>query len=393
MKHLLLLGGGHAHVHVLKSLAEQPVANLRVTLVSPFDAQIYSGMVPGWVAGHYQLEQCSIALDALARAAGAEFVRAAASGLDAPARRVVLGSQHLAYDLLSIDIGSSMEREQIPGARQHALFVRPMEHFVRLFPSLPPLAAKQRMNVVVLGGGAAGVELAMAVHHRLGEHARTSVVTGGGPPCANAPEGVRQRVQRALKRRNIAVFDDTCSEISAAQVRLASGTRLACDAPLVATGGSAARWLADSGLALDAHGYIVTTPTLQARSHPEVFAAGDIASRDDVQHPRSGVYAVRAGPPLAHNLRQFLASAPLAPYAPRKHSLNLLSCGARYAIGSWGALSFEGAWVWRWKDHIDRGWVARYDRGGAAVATADPAGETLQQPAQIDAHTGQARDR
>lgn len=367
-----MLGGGHAHVQVLKSIAEQPVADLRVTLVSPYAEQIYSGMVPGWVAGHYALEQCSIPLEPLAHGAGAAFVRTAASGLDAAARCVVLAdSQRIAYDVLSIDTGSVMDRDQIPGAREHALFVRPMEHFARLFPALPPLATERRINIVVIGGGAAGVELAMALRQRLGAYAHVSVVTGGGPPLAGAPAGVRARVQRALRQRAIAVFDDSCREVMARQVLLASGARLACDAPLIATGGGAAPWLAGSGLALDAHGFVSTGPSMQSSSHAQVFAAGDVASRNDMQHPRSGVYAVRAGPPLAENLRRFVSGAVLAPHRPPKRTLNLLSCGERYAIASWGPLSFEGAWVWRWKDHIDRAWVARYAAAGQAATAPD----------------------
>jgi len=374
MKHLVLAGGGHAHLHVLKSFAEQPVADARLTLVSPFEKLVYSGMVPGWVAGHYRIDACTIALEPLARAAGAGFVRSALTALDAAARQVVLASgERVGYDVLSIDTGSVLDRAQIPGAREHALFVRPMEHFVELYPSLPPLAARRRLNVVVVGGGAAGVELAMALQHRLGAQARTSIVTGGGPPLATARRGLQQRVKRALARRSIAIFDDVVDEIDAAQVRLAGGARLACDAPLIATGSSAAPWLASSSLALDRAGYVATMPTLQSRSHAEVFAAGDVASRDDRPHPKSGVYAVRAGAPLALNLRRFLADAPPVAYHPPSRTLNLLSCGERYAIASWGELAFEGAWVWRWKDRIDRAWVARYAPGAdAAVAAQAP---------------------
>jgi len=115
-----------------------------------------------------------------------------------------------------------------------------------------------------------------------------------------------------------------------------------------------------SGLALDETGFIATGATLQSSSHPEVFAVGDVATRSDAPHPKSGVYAVRAGPPLALNLRRFVAGGHLVRYLPQPRSLNLLACGERYAIGSWGDWSFEGRWVWWWKDRIDRAFVARY---------------------------------
>ena len=106
-------------------------------------------------------------------------------------------------------------------------------------------------------------------------------------------------------------------------------------------------------------------------SHPEVFAAGDVATRQDAPHPKSGVYAVRAGPPLAANLRALCAGAALQPYTPQKRTLYLLSLGEKRAIASWGRWSAEGRWVWRWKDHIDRGFIAPL-RGSDGDAT--PAG-------------------
>jgi selenide,water dikinase len=156
------------------------------------------------------------------------------------------------------------------------------------------------------------------------------------------------------------VLEEPCREISASHVQLGGGARLACDAPVVALGTSPPPWLATSGLALDEAGFIATGPTLQSLSHPEVFAAGDVAARPDAPHPRSGVYAVRAGVPLAFNLRRFTAGGALQAYRPQRHSLNLLACGDGRAIGSWAGWTFEGRWVGAWKDRIDRAFVARF---------------------------------
>ena len=361
MKHLLLLGGGHAHVHVLAALAAEPLPGTRVTLVSPFAQQLYSGMVPGWVAGHYQPEDCAIPLAPLAAAAGVELVQGSASGITAASRRVQLAhGDAIAYDVLSVDTGPVMDRDAIPGAGENGLFVRPIEHFARLWQGLLELAAERTLSVAVIGGGAAGAELVMALQYRLGDRARLSLITGGGPPLLGYPPRVQQRVERALQRHKITVFNEACTTITPTEVVLAGGARLACDAPVLAIGTSAPPWLAGSGLALDERGFIATGPTLQSTSHPQVFAAGDVASRSDVAHPKSGVYAVRAGPPLAHNLRRFIAGGELQAHLPKEKSLNLLACGKRYAIASWGTLSVEGVWVWYWKDRIDRGFVAQY---------------------------------
>ena len=364
-KKLLLLGGGHAHVHVLQALAQQALAGAEVTLVTPYGRQMYSGMVPGLVAGHYKADACAIALQPLAAAAQVRFVEGAAKSLDAGARRVtLLDGQVLGYDVLSLDTGAVMDRDRLPGAREHGLFVRPIEHFVRLLDGLWDLAARRVLDVVVVGGGAAGVELALALQHRLSgrgeERARVVLVTGGAEPLAGYPASVVARAARVLAQHRIAVFRDSCAALLPGSLVLGSGARLACDAPVLATGAEAPRWLAGCGLQLDDRGFIQTGPTLQSASHPEVFAAGDVASRLDAPHAKSGVYAVRAGPALALNLRRFVGGGALMPHPPQARTLNLISCGERKAIVAWGNWSAQGRWAWWWKDRIDRGFVARY---------------------------------
>jgi pyridine nucleotide-disulfide oxidoreductase family protein len=367
MKHLVLLGGGHAHVHVLHAWAQVPTAiTTQVTLVSPFPRQIYSGMVPAWLAGHETLDDTAIALPPLAEAAGVRFIEASAAGINAAEKSVVLSNgEALNYDLLSVDTGPVMSRDAVPGAREHALFVRPIEHFVRLVDGLLSLAQTRVFNITVMGGGAAGVELALALQYRLNDSVRLSLVTGGTPPLPSHSARMQARAAQALRRARINVLQERCVELSATQVVLANGARLACDAPLAVWGTSAPSWLADSGLALDAQGFIEIGATLQSTSHPEVFAAGDVASRIDTPHAKSGVYAVRSGPPLAENLKRSLAGEPLKTYQPQTHSLNLLACGNRYALASWGDYSLEGAWVWYLKRWIDRRFVRRYKRSAA----------------------------
>jgi pyridine nucleotide-disulfide oxidoreductase family protein len=374
-KRLLLLGGGHAHVHVLQALAREPLAGAEVALVTPFARQMYSGMVPGLVAGHYRAEQCAIALQPLAAAARVHFIEGSAVTLDAAARRVTLADGRVAeYDVLSLDTGAVMDRQRLAGAREQGLFVRPIEHFVHLLDGLLDLAARRVLDVVVVGGGAAGVELAMALQHRLAgrgeERARVALVTGGGEPLAGSPAGVMQRAARALAERRVTVFRDSVAALLPGAVVLASGARLACDAPVLATGAEAPPWLAGSGLALDDKGFVSTGPMLQSTSHPEVFAAGDVACRSDAPHAKSGVYAVRAGPPLALNLRRYVGGGALQPHVPQRRTLNLISCGDRRAIVSWGSWAAQGRWAWWWKDRIDRAFVARYSLPGEPAPVA-----------------------
>jgi NADH dehydrogenase FAD-containing subunit len=135
--------------------------------------------------------------------------------------------------------------------------------------------------------------------------------------------------------------------------------RVVLATPVVATG-----WLEASGLACDVEGFVSVDACLRSVSHPFVFAAGDCATRVDAPRPRSGVYAVRSGPPLARNLRRVIAGATPATYQPQRVALALISLGDRRAVVSRPPWSAEGAWAWYWKDRIDRGFVARYRSAG-----------------------------
>jgi pyridine nucleotide-disulfide oxidoreductase family protein len=380
-KRVVLLGGGHAHVHVLQDFAREPLVGAELLLVSPFAQQTYSGMVPGVVAGHYQASQSQIALAPLATAAHAHRVEASAVGIDATKRRVLLtDGRHAEYDILSIDTGAAMNRGRLPGAREHALFVRPIEHFVSLLPGLLSLAETRVLDVVVIGGGAAGVELALALQHRLNpkrgdERARVALVTGGGDALEGFALMAMRRVARVLQRRRVTVIHDHCDAVQAHAVVLGSGARLACDAAIIATGAEAPTWLQGSGLDLDERGFICTGATLQSTSHTEVFAVGDVSARVDVHPnpPRNGVHAVRAGPPLALNLRRLVGGGELLPHKPQSRALNLLACGEKSAIAVWGDWTAQGPWVWWWKDRIDRRFVAKYGSGPGPDPLAAPA--------------------
>jgi pyridine nucleotide-disulfide oxidoreductase family protein len=373
MKRLLLLGAGHAHLHVLQSLAREPLAGVQVTLVSPFVRQMYSGMVPGWMAGRYRLEDCAIALPPLVRDSQVRWYHNKVVALDVDARRVRLADgERLGFDILSVDTGSVMDGSRVRGAPEHGLMVRPIEDFAQRWTEVIDRAeGGVALTVAVVGAGAAGVELALAAAARLGNQGRTVLVTGGSPPLDGHSALARRLAASALRRARVVVMRMPCLEVSARHVHLAGadGGRIdvPCDAAIIATGSQPPRWLPESGLTLDPQGCIATGPTLQSVSHPEVFAAGDVAGRIDRPVPKSGVFAVRAGPPLAQNLRRAVAAQALQRHLPSPWSLNLLACGDDTAIASWGPLAVHGAWAWRWKDRIDRAFLARFNP--AAVVT------------------------
>jgi pyridine nucleotide-disulfide oxidoreductase family protein len=363
-RQLLLLGAGHAHVHVLSHMAQSPWAGAQVTLVAPYDRQLYSGMVPGFVAGHYALEDCVIPLEPLVRRSGIRWLQRSARGLDAQAQTVTLDDGSvLRYDWLSINTGPVQDRalmeQSMPGAREHGLFIRPIEAFGALWPQVVAWAQSKPLRIAVVGAGSAGLELAMAVRQRL-PNAAITLLCGETPLDAGYSERVQTRLKKALLKRKITLLQDSAAGVRAGEVLLRSGATLACDVPLLATGAQAPAWLPASGLALDPQGFVAVDACQRSTSHPQVFAAGDVSTRMDRPMARSGVYAVRAGPALAMNLAAALAGQPLTAHQPPAQTLNLISCGNRYAIASWGTHSAEGRWVWRLKDWIDRRFLRRY---------------------------------
>ncbi|MBI5718780.1 MAG: FAD-dependent oxidoreductase [Burkholderiales bacterium] len=367
MKRLVLLGGGHAHVKVLADLAEQPLAGWEVHLVAPYRRQIYSGMLPGWVAGHYPIEACAIRLDALARRARVAFHGTAGRGLDLHCNTVQCADgSTLRFDALSIDTGPMPALQDLPGSAEHALPVRPIEQFIAAWPALVERIRRpcRRFDLVVLGAGASGVELAFAIQRRATtegwSHLVITVLGSDALPLPGAPLATRRRAARLLARRGIAWKGDCrATRLEAGEMHVEGGPPLRFDVCIASTGAAAPAWTVASGLATDARGFIQVSRSLQSASHPNVFAAGDVASYAD-ERPKSGVFAVRAGPVLAKNLRAFCAGQAMQPWTPQSHALYLISTGERHALATWGRWSWSGCWVWRWKDRIDRQFMRRF---------------------------------
>jgi pyridine nucleotide-disulfide oxidoreductase family protein len=364
MKRLVLVGGGHAHLSVLRALARSEPAGVEVVLVTPTAHQNYSGMLPGWMAGHYDQAQCRIDLRPLARAAHARMVLDRIVGMDADRRCVGLpDGRRIDYDLLSLDVGSETDFSWLEMAGEKLLPVKPLDDFFEAWPRVLAIAQdKPGYRLVVVGGGAAGVELALAAKHafkRAAIEGRVDLVVSESGLLIGHAAGVQQRITRFLAGAE--VFVHRLKAVGAEEgVMLSDGTLLPADCVIAATGARAPCWLKLSRLMLDENGYIAVDAHHRSVSHPNVFAAGDVCARQDLAMPRSGVHAVHAGPVLAANLLAQLSGGPMATYRPRHRSLYLLACGPKYAIASWGAFSAEGAWVWRWKDWIDRRFIARF---------------------------------
>jgi pyridine nucleotide-disulfide oxidoreductase family protein len=362
-KRLVLLGGGHAHVHVLKALIGGPFADTEVILITPFARQVYSGMLPGWIAGHYQIDDCVIPLAPLARAANVQMIEASAVGLDTASNLVhtdVAGD--IAYDVLSIDIGSVPNIASMRGDVETAITIRPIERFITKIEHIVTDVAqrhaqREQTSIVVIGGGAGGIEVTLALKNRFKEAALIHLISGAN----TLPPQVNDKLMRALANAGVTVHANRIARtIANHEVQLDNGDIISARHVITALGAMPAAWLAKTGLHTDAAGYMTINRFLQSTSHANIFAAGDCASIQNQPRPKSGVYAVRAGPPLIANLRAFLAGTPLQTYTPQRRALYLIATGRKHAIGLWGSVSWSGVWVWRWKDRIDRAFIARY---------------------------------
>ena len=384
MKQLLLLGGGHAHVQVMTDFAQCPIPGWALHLLTPYRRQIYSGMLPGWVAGHYALDDCTIDLQALAQRAGMTLHQTAALHVDTADQRVHgADGSTLPFDLLSIDTGPVAATAKLSGSAEFCLPVRPIEGFVAAWPGLAQRiqAASSRFELVVIGAGAAGLELALAIQYRATvegwQQLRLSLLGSSDLPLEGLPLAARRQGLRLLQQRGIRWLGDSRVEevrrdhLCLRQLGQGNSQIMAADASLLVTGAAAPAWPARSGLSTDGGGYIQVGPTLQSLSHPHILAAGDVAAYHSPR-PKSGVYAVRAGPALAANLRALCAGRSPQAWQAQRRALYLISHGGQQATAVWGNHTWSGAWsaswLWRWKDSIDR----RFIQGFKSNSTTPP---------------------
>lgn len=378
MKRLVLAGAGHAHALVLRALVQQPMPGVEVMVISPEPLAPYSGMVPGWLAGHYRFDEIAIDFPRLALAAGARWCQGEICALDPERRQLRLADGGtLDYDLLSLNVGSTLH----PPPAEHAqmLPLRPLSMLRRRYDSMLERWSREPSGrpliVTAVGGGAAGFEALLAVLSRLRALRPDGVVHGslltrGTSLLPGLAPAARRAALRALDCAGVTlqVGTEWCAQVDRDS-----------DVVLWATGAEAHEWQRDparrGALAVDDQGFVRIDEQLRSVSHPQVFAAGDCASWSAQALPKAGVHAVRMGPVLAGNLRAALrgpaGAGDLRPHRPQRHVLALLATGDSRAIASRGPFGAEGAWVLRWKDRIDRGFLRQFEVAYAVSRHAD----------------------
>ena len=358
---LVLAGGGHSHALLLRRWAMRPKQRPTglITLVNRSSTTLYSGMVPGLIAGLYSRDQVAIDLRRLAADAGVAFVEAEIQSVDTTTQTLVLRERlPLHYSQLSLDVGAISRPISLDASL-------PAGDLVPIKPLEPALAFLEGQDnhsgtpFHVVGSGLAGVEVALALRQRWPKrpihlHIRPGHIT---PP-----------LQQALQSSGVALIEQP-------QHRQGSPPGATLQAGLICSGSRAPGWLASSGLpCCPESDRVRTNNQLQVIEHPEIFASGDCALIDSDPRPPSGVWAVRAAIPLAHNLQAACKGQPLQPWTPQRKALQLLGgfqAGRPTAWALWGSILLgPHPLLWRWKQRIDLCFMQRFQPSAMGIAKA-----------------------
>ena len=357
---LVLIGGGHSHALVLRMWGMNPLRGVRVTVINPLPTAAYSGMLPGFVAGHFTREQLDIDLVRLARFAGARVIIGSAEGIDTEKREVrIAGQGPISYDVVSVDVGITSEMPALPGFPEHGIPAKPLAEFAAKWDAYRTTAKAPK--VAVIGAGIAGAELAMPIAHALKDRSGKVTLIDKAAALPGMTNKARAKVLTAMAEAGVDLIENApIASVGAEGVRLEDGRRIEASFVTGAAGARPHDWIAASGLDL-VDGYIAVGPTLRS-SDPAIFATGDCAHMTHAPRPKAGVYAVRQAPILYNNLRAALTEkGQMRPYRPQRDYLKLVSLGRRSALAEKFGTAVRGPLLWLWKDRIDRKFMAMLD--------------------------------
>ena len=355
---LVLIGGGHTHALILRRWGMMALPGVRVTVINPGPTAPYSGMLPGFVAGHYQRADLDIELVQLARFAGARMVDGAATAIDLIARHVTVpGRPPIAFDVLSVDVGITSSMPDLPGFADHGIPAKPLGAFANRWEAYRNTAAQPR--IAVIGGGVAGAELAMAMAFALRDRAPEVSLIDRGRVLDGFNLTARRALLAALAENGVTVITDAeVAAVAADHLMLRDGRRVDSDFTTGAAGARPQGWIGATRLDLQ-DGFIAVNPFLQT-SDPAIFAVGDCAHMRETPRPKAGVFAVRQAPVLFDNLRAALSGAVLRPFKPQHDYLKLISLGGQEALAEKWDTARRNHLLWRWKDRIDRQFMAKF---------------------------------
>lgn len=386
-KTLLLAGAGHAHIGMLRRLSAARLKDTDTTeadihLISEQPKTIYSGMLPGWMAGHYQLHDISIDIKSLCMRAGVRFIQQSLVQVNAASNKVVTTGDEQTdfdYDVLSLNTGADTDMRWLPDHNGYnerrsdsddnntgaantdtdVIAIRPLSTFITQWQQILKDAQQfEKYQLAIIGAGAAAIELVMAAQVALRSINRNHQVAlvCGENLLSGFNSDFRQRVVQQLHRHGITIIRERATDYRDGKLSTTHKS-LSINAVIAATGVIGSAWTASTDLEIEGDGFVAVNDKQQSVSHSNVFAVGDVATRIDKYVAHSGVHSVHGGAVEADNLLAYLKDSIMKSYQPKSRTLYLLSCGDKYAIGSWGNVNLQGRWVWHLKKYIDKRFI------------------------------------
>jgi len=369
-KRLVFAGGGHAHLTCLKNLHEFVKSGHMVTLISPSPYHYYSGMGPGMLSGIYRPQEVRFNIKKMAEDRGATFKEGKVVRVDPNPHNLFLASgEEIPYDVVSFNTGSDVPIESFtPTAHDNIFPVKPVVNLLKARQTiLSALREGRRPNFVVVGGGAAGLEITANLWRLIHEAHGIGRVTNiaGKRLMGGAPERVRDLAMDSFSKRKVEVVEGTyVKTVEREAVLLNDGRSLPADYVFMAVGIEPTSLFKDSGLPAGRDGGLLVNTSLQSVAHPEIFGGGDCISLEGHDLAKVGVYAVRENPILYHNLRVVLEGGRMKSFVPQKTFLLI------YNMGNGKGIFWKKNWVWAGrpafllKDYIDRSFMKKFQVSG-----------------------------
>ncbi len=366
-RRVVLVGAGHAHLHVALYAKAFRTRGVELVLVDP-GRLWYSGMATGMLGGQYEPQDDQIDPCPVIEANGGRFVLDQAVALDRAAREVILASGvRLPYDWASFNVGSEVAADPAWRDLHDVWTVKPILGLVGLRRRLEEAfraSSSRPLRVAVIGGGATGGEVAAnvdALARRRGGRVQITLVEQGERLLPGYPAGAGRLLHQVLVQRGVRVrFRFRVSAVRQGELVAEDGHTAQWDVLVLATGLRAAPLVSRLGLPVAEDGGLQVASTLCSVADGRVFAAGDCATLEHHPLPKLGVYGVRQGPVLLENLLARAAGGGLRRYRPQPLALSILNLGNGEALAAWGPLYAKGRWCMGWKERLDRRFVERY---------------------------------
>lgn len=367
MGHLVLAGGGHAHMQTLEQLDEFVKRGHRVTVVGPSPYHYYSGMGPGMLGGFYSPDDIRFATLQITEKQGGTFVHDKVERIDPDRKRIYLVSgDTIDYDVLSCNLGSQVPHNLIAGDNGDIYPVKPIEKLHEARQRALAIMSDKQAVILVAGGGPAAAEIAGNLFHLAkasGKTMPTIYMCVGKAFMSRFPGPVSTRVYRILTDHGIVIDDSSyVKSIKTGTVILESGKTITADLIFVALGVKPSPVFAVSDLPVGPDGGLSVNRFLQSSAYPEIFGGGDCIYFQPRPLDKVGVYAVRQNPVLYHNLMAALEDEPLMPFHPGGDYLLIFNLGDRRGVLRKKWLTLSGRTPFILKDFIDRRFIKRFRR-------------------------------